>query len=120
MAFIINVLGTRALSKSSPWAWRIPIVAMQIYPIILFAFITRLPESPRWLMFADKETRAKEALAQIYNDRDAKTIFEKLERAREEERSSPVGFWDMLTPNGSESHASVITVLGQVNQALTG
>lgn len=48
MAFAINLGVTRALGKDNQWAWRIPIVVMQVYPLMLLAVIERLPESPRW------------------------------------------------------------------------
>ena len=48
MAFEINLGVTRALGKRNQWAWRLPIVIMQVYPVLLIAFIKRLPEPPRW------------------------------------------------------------------------
>lgn len=108
MAFIINVAVTRALSKSNQWAWRIPIIVMQIYPVILLTFLSRLPESPRWLLFAEKDDRAKDALGRIYSDEDAKSQFEKLEKSREEEQSQPVSYTEMLIPGGSQYHPTYV------------
>lgn len=48
MAFILNVILTHNLGKESKRAWRVPTIAMQIYPIILFAVVAQLPETPRW------------------------------------------------------------------------
>lgn len=120
MAFIINVLATRALGKSNQWAWRIPIIAMQTYPFLLFTFISRLPESPRYLLSKENDDGAQNALRKIYNDEDAKLQLQKLQSARDEEHSRPVSYSDMLSPNGSQYHPTAITVMGQVNQALTG
>ena len=47
MAFGINLGVTVALGKYSEWAWRIPIIIMQVYPVGLLMFIGGLPESPR-------------------------------------------------------------------------
>ena len=47
MALEINFGVTRALSKRNQWAWRPPITIMQVYPVLLIAFIKRLPGFPR-------------------------------------------------------------------------
>lgn len=47
MAFAINLGLTRALGSDSQWAWRSPIIVMQIFPILLMTFIAQLPETPR-------------------------------------------------------------------------
>ena len=68
MAFAINLAATVSLSKQNEWAWRIPIIAMQVYPLGLLAFIQKLPESPRWFIYHDKEEEAKRSLADIMGD----------------------------------------------------
>ena len=62
MAFAINLAVTVSLGKQNQWAWRIPIIAMQVYPVGLLAFIERLPESPRWYVFHDMNDKAKNSL----------------------------------------------------------
>ena len=101
-------------------AWRIPIIAMQIYPVLLLSFIYRLPESPRWLIFHDREDDAHTALADIFSEDEAKGKLEGLKQAHEEEASHGVGYSDMLIPGGKAFHPTVVTIMGQVNQALTG
>lgn len=49
MAYSINLGITLALGKSNQWAWRIPIIIMQIFPLLLMSFISSLPESPPFL-----------------------------------------------------------------------
>ena len=120
MAFLINILLTRALGKNSQWAWRTPIIAMQIYPVLLMSFIYHLPESPRWHMSHEQDDKAKQALKEIYNDEDAEYAFEKLETSRKEEESEPVTYVEMLFPWGSQYHPTMVTIWGQINQALTG
>ena len=66
MAFGINHGVTRALGKRNQWAWRLPIVIMQVYPVLLIAFIKRLPESPRWFVYHDRKNEARQALEDIY------------------------------------------------------
>lgn len=121
MAFAINIAVTHTLGKSSQWAWRTPIVVMQVYPVLLFLVIERLPESPRWFIFHDKEDDAKEALIDIYGDEEgeekAKELFEAHEKEKDDEA---VTYTNMITPGKPTFHPTVIVVMGQVNQALTG
>ena len=93
---------------------------MQIYPVLLLSFIYRLPETPRWLIFQENTTGAKEALADIYGPDSAEEKFDELQKSHDEEASEEVGYWDMIRPSGSQFHPTILTVMGQVNQALTG
>ncbi|KAL8961027.1 MAG: hypothetical protein Q9193_002359 [Seirophora villosa] len=120
MAFAINLAVTNTLGKENQWAWRIPIVAMQIYPVLLLSFIYRLPESPRWFIFHDREEDARKALVEIYGEDKASGMVEQLQKAHEEETSHSIGYSDMLFPSGKQFHETMVTVMGQVNQALTG
>lgn len=115
MAFAINLLVTRSLGKSSQWAWRLPIIIMQVYPVALLAVIGRLPESPRWFIFHDKEDKAQKALETIYGD-DAEDKFKELKESHEQESDSNVGYKDMLTPGHPQFHPTMLTIMGQVNQ----
>ncbi|CZS87876.1 probable major myo-inositol transporter iolT [Rhynchosporium graminicola] len=120
MAYGINMAVTYGLGKDNQWAWRVPIVAMQIFPILLMSFISRLPESPRWFVSQERGDDAKKALSTIYSKEDAKSKLEELQEAHDNESDEIVGYKDMLLPSGSQFHPSMVTVMGQVNQALTG
>ncbi|RMZ71342.1 mfs monosaccharide transporter [Pyrenophora seminiperda CCB06] len=119
MAFGINLGVTILLGKWNQWAWRIPIIVMQVYPVLLMAFVERLPESPRWFIFHDRQDDAKEALDDIYGD-EAKEKLDELLEQHEKEKDEKVGYWEMLTPGHPQFHPTMITVMCQVNQALTG
>ena len=93
---------------------------MQIYPVLLLSFIYRLPETPRWCIFHGKEEKAKEALTDIYGKEETQGKYDELVQAHEEESSHSIGYSDMIYPSGVQFHPTIITVLGQVNQALTG
>lgn len=93
---------------------------MQVYPVLLLAFIYRLPESPRWLIFHNRQDDAHEALADIYSEDEAKGKLDQLNKAHDEESGHQVGYSDMIFPRGNSFHPTVVTVMGQVNQALTG
>lgn len=120
LAFGLNLGVTIALGKESQWAWRTPIIFMQLFPLLLMSFISSLPESPRYFLGKDNVDGAKEALSEIYNKKDAKEKLKELQEAQENEDDEKIGYSDMLLPSGSQYHPSMITVLGQVNQALTG
>lgn len=120
IAFAVNLLVTNTLGKADQWAWRIPIVVMQVYPALLLLVIGRLPESPRWFVFHDMKDEAKEALADIYGQDEAKTRADELFDAHDKEKDDNVGYLDMVKPSHATFHPTVITIMGQVNQALTG
>jgi hypothetical protein len=120
MAFAINLGLTVALGKSNQWAWRLPIICMQVYPVMLMCFIGILPESPRWLISHDRDDDAKEALVRIHGEEQAKEKLDTLTESNNNESSKSVSYKDMLTPGHAQFHPTMITVMGQVNQALTG
>ncbi|KAL9040744.1 MAG: hypothetical protein Q9214_004363, partial [Letrouitia sp. 1 TL-2023] len=120
MAFGINLGLTKGLGKENQWSWRIPIVAMQVYPILLLTFIYRLPESPRWLIFHGRDDDAQEALIEIYGNEESEGKLDELKKAHDEETSHSIGYNDMIWPSGKQFHPTMVTVMGQVNQALTG
>jgi len=93
---------------------------MQVYPILLLSFIYRLPETPRWFIFHEQHDNAKDALTDIYGEKDMGGKYDALVKAHEEESSHSAGYIDMISPNGSQFHPTIVTVMGQVNQALTG
>lgn len=127
MAFAINLGVTRALGKFNEWAWRIPIIVMQVYPLALLAVIGMLPESPRWLIFNGKEEKAREALESIYGGKqngadegEGDRKYEEMAESHRQEADKPVSYFDMFTPGHSQFHPTVITIMVQINQALTG
>lgn len=93
---------------------------MQVYPVLLLSFIYRLPESPRWFIFNDREDDAHTALKEIYGEDEAGGKLEDLKKAHDEESAHSIGYSDMIFPSGEQFHETMITVMGQVNQALTG
>ena len=121
MAFIINVLLTRSLGKTSQWAWRSPIIIMQIFPLIMVLTTGLLPETPRWLVMHEKDDKAKRAIAAVWGRDSVDDQISQLHEAHEKEQSDgTVTYSDMLLPGRSQFHPTVLTVMGQVNQALTG
>lgn len=93
---------------------------MQVYPVLLLSFIYRLPESSRWLIYHDRHDDARTTLRTMYGDDKAENKLEDLIQAHHDESSKTVNYSDMLWPSGREFHPTVVTIMGQVNQALTG
>ncbi|KIX94983.1 uncharacterized protein Z520_09293 [Fonsecaea multimorphosa CBS 102226] len=121
MAYILNVGVTHGLGKWNQWAWRVPIIVMQIYPLLLLAVANLLPETPRWCVLHGDNERAKRSIARVFGkDQVDDRITELTEAHKREQEEGTVGYWDMLSPTGSQFHPTVVTVMGQVNQALTG
>lgn len=120
MAFSINLGVTIGLGKENQWAWRIPIVVMQVFPLALMSIIERLPETPRWYMSKGHRDDAKDALIQVYGEEGAKKKFDDLNQAQQDEDSTKVQYKDMLLPRRAQFHPTMVTVMGQINQALTG
>ena len=138
MAFAINLAVTVSLGKQNQWAWRIPIICMQIYPFAMFAVIEKLPESPRWLVYNDRPEEALHALEALFGEDESKELVEQLKEAHKSEAGQSVSYWDMFSPGHAQWHPTVITIMGkcletlshhilqtylsvgQVNQALTG
>ena len=120
IAYAINLALTVTLGKYSEWAWRVPIVCMQFFPLALVSVLHQLPESPRWFIFHDRHDDAKASLDQIYDSSDAKQKLDELQEAAEDESSSNITYAHMLNPKDPSFHPTVVTVMGQVNQAATG
>jgi len=120
MAFAINLAITVSLGKYNEWAWRVPIIAMQVYPVGLLLFIARLPESPRWFAFHERNEDAQKSLEFIEGPEEGKRQCDELVKSAKEESSHSVSYTDMLTPGHAQFHPTMITIMGQVNQALTG
>jgi hypothetical protein len=120
MAFAINLGATLSLGKNNQWAWRIPIIVMQTYPLILLSVIGRLPESPRWFIFHDREDDAKRSLIDIDGEDDGQRKFEELKETQRQGQDQNVSYMDMFTPSHPQFHPTMLTIMGQVNQALTG
>lgn len=93
---------------------------MQVYPVLLLSVISRLPETPRWYVSKDRKDDGHESLVEVYGEDEAEEKLKELIEAQKEESSHPVSYGDMLWPSSSQFHPTMLTIMGQVNQALTG
>ncbi|KAI1089360.1 general substrate transporter [Rostrohypoxylon terebratum] len=119
-AFALNVWLTNVGGKDSQLAWRVPIAAMLFFPIILFLIVRGLPESPRWLMSQERSDQVMSVLTKLHGENGAEHKFEELREAQQNETDHRIGYYDMIWFTGSQFHPTMITAMGQVNQALTG
>jgi MFS family permease len=120
MAYGINLGVTIRLGKDSQWAWRIPIICMQIFPVLLISVISQLPETPRWYISKERIDDARKSLEQVHGKEISKSKLEELEKAQDEESDKRVFYTDMLLPGRSQFHPTMVTIMGQIKQALTG
>lgn len=120
IAFAVNLIATHSLGKANEWAWRIPIIAMQVFPLALMILIRVLPESPRFFIYHDKEEDAQKALTVIYGEEDSQKQLDQLKESHDKEPDANVSYADMLSPSHDQFHPTVLTIMAQVNQALTG
>lgn len=93
---------------------------MQIFPVVLMALIGRLPESPRFFIYHDREDEAKKSMEEIYGKEESKEQFKQLKESHENEPDANISYADMLSPSHDQFHPTVLTIMAQVNQALTG
>lgn len=93
---------------------------MQFFPIALVSVLHQLPESPRWFIFHEMHDEAEEALNTMYSSDDAKSKLQELKDAADEEGDDKIGYVHMLNPKDKSWHPTVVTIMGQVNQAFTG
>ncbi|KAF2810365.1 general substrate transporter [Mytilinidion resinicola] len=119
MAFGINIGVTRGLGKGNQWAWRLPIIIMQVYPIILLSFVHRLPESARWFVRKNRKEDAKKALQDVFGE-EGQNRYDELIGISEDEEGHHVSYLEMMTPGQPQFHPTMVTIMGQINQALTG
>lgn len=74
----------------------------------------------RWYIFNDRKEDAKKSLQRLEGKEDGEEKFEEFVEAAKKEQEETVTYWDMITPGHKQFHPTVVTVMGQVNQALTG
>lgn len=120
IAYALNLTLTMTLGKYNEWAWRVPIIGMQLFPITLVSVLHHLPESPRWYIFHDRHDAAEDSLKQMYSEDDAKAKLKEMQDAAEEEGSKNITYLHMLNPKDRSWHPTFVTIMGQVNQAFTG
>ncbi|KAK5706562.1 hypothetical protein LTR97_001552 [Elasticomyces elasticus] len=93
---------------------------MQIYPVGLLAIFGVLPESPRWFIIHERHDDAEASLKYIMGEEEGKKKLDELQENAKQESGQEIGYKDMLNPKHAMFHPTFITIMGQINQALTG
>jgi hypothetical protein len=95
-------------------------VVMEVFPLGLMSIMGHLPETPRWFFGKDPKEDAIIALKRMHGEEAAKSKFEELDKAQREESEEKIGYSNMLILRGRQFHPSIVTIMGQVNQAFIG
>ncbi|KAJ9494547.1 hypothetical protein H2202_009979 [Exophiala xenobiotica] len=91
--------------------WRFPISLQIFFALSTIALITFLPESPRWLLYHDRQDEAAEILIRLHSDEDAGTAGREMQEiivAIKEEKQAAHG------------HGTCLSVWIMIMQQLTG
>lgn len=106
--------GTRVLDSS--WAWRIPSIAQLVCPVLALPALFLVPESPRWLVSANRLPEARAALADLHASGDTNSpvvnhqmIDIQNTLAMEEEHAQATGYAEMIATPGNR-HRLFITI----------
>ncbi|MCB8883333.1 sugar porter family MFS transporter [Acidisoma cellulosilytica] len=110
-AFVSDTL----FSYSGAWRWMLGIVAV---PGALFLIgVTRLPNSPRWLLMRGKNREAREVLNQL---RGSQAVVDAEYRDIEEQLRRPQAGWSLFQQNPNFRRSVFLGVVLQVVQQFTG
>lgn len=111
VAFISDTL----FAYSGAWRWMLGIVAI---PGVLFLIgVTRLPNSPRWLLMRGKGREAREVLNELRrNDRVVEAEYAEIE---EQLRRPQIG-WELFRGNSNFRRSVFLGIVLQIIQQLTG
>ena len=94
--FVVSNLITLMFSHFATEAqWRFPLGIQLIYVVIILGLVPILPESPRWLLSRNRDSRAKAELARL-NDDDHEAEFRKIREAVRQEQEVEAKWIDIL------------------------
>ncbi|KAF2012974.1 MFS transporter [Aaosphaeria arxii CBS 175.79] len=113
-------LGTYKIPNN--WAWRIP-SALQCAPSVLqLVFVWFIPESPRWLLFKERNEEAFEVLVKYHGegDRDSAFVraeFEEIDAQLRQELSNSKRRWvELLQTTGNRKRLLIAMCMGVFSQ----
>lgn len=106
----------------SNWAWRIP-SALQCAPSLLqLVFIWFVPESPRWLLFKERNEEALEVLIKYHGEGDRDSVFVHAEyneihmQLRQELATSKRRWVELLQTTGNRKRVLIAICMGLFSQ----
>lgn len=114
--------GTEAMSSSA--SFRIPMGGLVVLPVILFALLPFIPESPLWLLYKGDETKAIQALERINKsqpgysvDRDLALYHESLTQEQAGQEGSS---WASLVIDPIERRKTLYSAGAMFSQQVNG
>ncbi|WWC68316.1 uncharacterized protein I206_102241 [Kwoniella pini CBS 10737] len=120
-------VGLGSHNRSDTSSWRIPIAINLVWVVLLFGVLFIVPESPRWLLYKNKDAKAEKALRKIhagseYQDLLVQEQLAIINKSREEEAqaSSSQSRWSDLWRNPVERRKFIATVGILVSQQISG
>lgn len=86
------------------------------------SIIAWLPETPRFHILHEQKDEAGKAMQRIFPDQEeSKKKLDNLVKSHEQESSASVSYMEMMfQPSSEQFHPTMLTIMAQVNQALTG
>ncbi|MHB0730427.1 sugar porter family MFS transporter, partial [Roseomonas mucosa] len=91
---LANVVG---VALHGLWSWRMMIAVAILPAALLLLAMLRLPESPRWLVGADRPREAREVLSSVRGDeRQARAELREIHRVARRERDAAERGWGAL------------------------
>ncbi|KAM0241495.1 hypothetical protein ACHAP5_007534 [Fusarium lateritium] len=113
-------LGTYNIPNN--WAWRVP-TALQCAPSLLqLAFIWFVPESPRWLIFKERNEEAYDILVKYHAEGDRNSAFVNAEyneiqtQLRQELETSDRRWIELLQTSGNRKRVLIAICVGVFSQ----
>ncbi|PRY16630.1 sugar porter family MFS transporter [Kineococcus rhizosphaerae] len=89
-----GILIATLVGASEAVDWRVSIGSAAVPAAVMFLLMLRLPESPRWLLKADQDERAREALARVRPDgADLQAELDEMNGLVQEEKQASTRGW---------------------------
>ncbi|KAF5320157.1 hypothetical protein D9611_010352 [Ephemerocybe angulata] len=125
VAYCIGI-GTRSLSGAT--SWKLLVGIGMIFPGMLIAGISMMPESPRWLCAHGKSDKAAVAIARIYgipqkeasSNRYVNAEVDEIIHQLEAEKRFKAGWIDCFKPQNKTLYRTILGMSLQSLQQLTG
>ncbi|KAL9066680.1 MAG: hypothetical protein Q9157_007056 [Trypethelium eluteriae] len=112
-----------SFAKKSTASWRFPIAFQIVFALIILATVTRLPESPRWLILKGRENEAMDVLAALSNlGPDDPYVHNEFTAIKDTVlEASKFGFRDLFTMDENRNfHRVVLAYVNQMFQQISG
>ncbi|KAF1945318.1 general substrate transporter [Clathrospora elynae] len=121
-AFIASWVTYGTLKIESNWSWRLPSLLQAICSIVIFIFIFRMPESPRWLCNKDRHEEALHIFSHWHGEDNPDDDFVQLEYAEVkaaialDKQQGRNGWADFFKTPGNRKRITIITAIGFFSQ----